>query len=116
MERPLDDRNAPASKGDILDIGTRIDSLETRIDSLETRMDEKVEQLRTEVNHGYRDLVERMDDGFTKLLNAFYGVAETHGKRLGELDSNEHAIRSRLSTVENRVMEIEKRLNTPPTA
>lgn len=46
----------------------------------------------------------------------FYGVAETHGKRLGELDSNEHAIRSRLSTVENRVMELEKRLITPPPA
>jgi hypothetical protein len=43
-------------------------------------------------------------------------VAETHGKRLGELDSNEHAIRSRLSTVENRVMELEKRLITPPPA
>jgi len=107
MGRLLDDRNLPASKGDILD-------LETRIDSLETRIDEKIEQLRAEVNHGYRDLVERMDDSSTKLLNAFYSVAETHGKRLGELDSNEHAIRSRLSTVENRVMELEKRLITPP--
>ena len=98
MERLLDDRHAPASKGDILDLETRI------------------EQLRSEVNHGYRDLAERWDDGVTKLLNAFYGVAETHGKRLGELDSNEHAIRSRLSTVENRVMELEKRLITPPPA
>jgi hypothetical protein len=108
MERLLDDRNAPASKGDILD-------LETRIDNLETRIDEKFEQLRSEVSHGYRDLAERWDDGVTKLLNAFCGVAETHGN-LGELDSNEHAIRSRLSTVENRVMELEKRLITPPSA
>jgi hypothetical protein len=57
----LDDRSTPASKGDILDLETRI------------------EQLRSEVNHGYRDLAERWDDGVTKLLNAFYSVAETHG-------------------------------------
>jgi hypothetical protein len=52
MERLLDDRNAPASKGDILDLETRI------------------EQLRSEVNHGYRNLAERWDDGVTKLLSA----------------------------------------------
>jgi predicted nucleic acid-binding Zn-ribbon protein len=92
----LDDRNAPANKGDILDLDT------------------KIEQLRTEVNHGYGDLAERMDDSSTKLLNAFYSVAETYGKRLAELDSNEYAIRSRLSTVDNRVMELEKRIITPP--
>lgn len=59
----MDDRNAPASKGDILD--------------LETRIDEKIEQLRAEVHHGYRDLAERMDDSSKKLLNAFYSVVET---------------------------------------
>jgi hypothetical protein len=85
MEKLLDDRNAPASKGDVLGLGTRIDGLGTRIDSLEPRIDEKFEQLRSEMSHGYRDLAERWDDGVTKFLNAFYGVAETHGKRLGEL-------------------------------
>ena len=71
----MDDRSVPASKGDLLD--------------LETRIDEKIEQLRAEVNHGYRDLMERIDDGSTKLLNAFYSVADIHGKRLADLDSNE---------------------------
>jgi hypothetical protein len=33
------------------------------------------------MNHGYRDLAERLDDGITRMLNAFYGVAEAHGKQ-----------------------------------
>ncbi len=98
----VDDLNAPATKGVIAE--------------LEARIDQKIEQLRSEVNHGYRDLVERMDDGFTKVLNAFYSIAETRGKRLGEHDATDYALRSRLSTVENRLMDIEKRLNMPPAA
>jgi hypothetical protein len=62
----MDERNAPATKGDIADA--------------EERFEEKIEQLRSEMNHGYRDLAERLDDGITRMLNAFYGVAETHGQ------------------------------------
>jgi hypothetical protein len=68
----MDERNAPATKGDIAAAEER----------LEERLDEKIEQLRSEMNHGYRDLAERLDDGITRMLNAFYGVAEMHGKRL----------------------------------
>jgi hypothetical protein len=57
----MDERNAPATKGDIA--------------AAEVRLDEKIEQLRSEMNHGYRDLTERLDDGITRMLNAFYGVA-----------------------------------------
>jgi len=67
----------PATKGDIAAAEGRLDE----------KIDEKVGQLRSEMNHGYRDLAERLDDGITRMLNAFYGVAETHGKRLGELDA-----------------------------
>ena len=81
---------------------------------LEPATKQDIEQLRAEMNHGYRELAERLDDGITRMLNAFYGVAETHGKRLAELDGNEAAIRSRLSTVENRLLAIEKRINIPP--
>jgi hypothetical protein len=92
------DGNAPATKQDISDL------------------DQKIEQLRSEMNHGYRDVVERLDDIGTKMLTAFYNVAETHGKRRSYLDSSDAALRSRLSTVEKRIMEIEKRLNFPPAA
>jgi len=62
----MDERNTPATKGDVA--------------AAEERLDEKIEQLRSDMNHGYRDLAERLDDGITRLLNAFYAVAETHGE------------------------------------
>lgn len=109
----MDERNAPATKGDL---ATAVEQLEVRLAAAEERLDEKIEQLRSEMNHGYRELAERLGDGITRMLNAFYAVAETHGKRLGELDAGEAAIRSRLHTVENRLLELEKRINTPPAA
>ena len=36
-------------------------------------------------------------------------------KRMTELEGNEAAIRSRLGTIEDRLMEVEKRLNIPPS-
>ena len=50
----MDDSNAPATKRDLQGA---------------------VEQLRTEMNHQYNDLVERIADSETKLLQAFYSLA-----------------------------------------
>jgi hypothetical protein len=60
----MEDQNLPATKQDI--------------EQLRSEMQQDIEQLRSEMNHGYRDLTERLDDGITRMLNAFYGVAETH--------------------------------------
>lgn len=92
----MEDQDAHATKGDI------------------AAVKQDIEQLRSEMNHGYRDLAEKLDDGITRMMTAFYGVAETQGKRLTELDNGEALIRSRLNTVESRLMEVEKRLHMPP--
>ena len=81
------DRNAPATKGDVADI---------------------VEALR-------EALMEALRDTETKLLNAFYGYAKTNDARLLQMEANETVIRTRMATLESRVMEVERRLNTPPT-
>ena len=54
----MDDRNAAATKGDLAD--------------LRSELTRSIDQLRTEVNHGYADIVERISDGETRLLKAFY--------------------------------------------
>jgi hypothetical protein len=87
----MDDANAPATKGDI-------------------------EKLRSEVNHGYNDLVERIDDSKTELLRAFYGFAETNQARMASIEASDIGLRTRVATLENRVLEVEKRLNLPPQA
>lgn len=53
----MDDSNAPATKGDIL-------------------------QLRSEMNHQYDDLKETLRDSETRLLQAFYGYTQTTDAKL----------------------------------
>jgi hypothetical protein len=60
----MDNGSAPATKQDI------------------ARLDLAIEQLRSEMNHAYNDLVERITDGETRLLKAFYGFAESNQKTL----------------------------------
>jgi hypothetical protein len=94
------DRNAPATKGDIAD--------------LKARLDQRYEMLRAEVQHGYNDLRETLRDSQTELLKAFYSFGQSNSKRFAELEGNEAAIRSRLGTIEDRLMELERRVITPP--
>jgi len=74
---------------------------------------------------GRMDVLEqRLTDRFTealrttetKLLQAFYGFAEANNKRLVQGEAATAMVVSRLTTIESRVLEIEKRLNMPPTA
>src|ERR1017187_1192885 len=74
------DRNVPATKGDVADI------------------------------------LEALRDVETRLLNAFYGYAKTNDKRVLEVEANESVLRSRLATLESRVLDLEQKGNTPPTA
>jgi len=83
-----DDRNAPATKGDIAEIRQEIKAMEDR-------------------------LVESFKDGQTELLKAFYNFAESNTKRVAQ---NEAANRSRIETLERRVTELEQRLNNPSAA
>ncbi len=62
------DRNAPATKGDLQDLEAR---LEARLQGL----DERHEMLRVEMGHSFDDLKEIFRDTQTELLRAFYNYA-----------------------------------------
>ena len=109
----MEDRNAPATKGDIADVRTE---LKADIADVRTELKADIAQLRAETNHQYRDLVERISDSETRLLKAFYDFAQSNQKRMTEIEGNEAAIRSRLATIEDRLLNVEKRLNMPPAA
>jgi len=91
----MDDLNAPATKGDLQGV---------------------VEQLRSEMNHQYDDLKETIRDSETRLLQAFYGYTQTTDAKLKEGEQSDIALRQRLTAVESRILEVEKRLNMPPAA
>ncbi len=109
----MDDRNAPATKGDVADLRAEIKG---DLADLRAEINQKLDQMNAEANHRYDDLVERIADSQTEVLKAFYNFAQTNQKRMVELEGNEAAIRSRIGTLEGRVLEIEKRLNIPPAA
>jgi predicted nucleic acid-binding Zn-ribbon protein len=112
----LDDQNAPATKGDITDLQAGLSAVNAKIEALRAETNEKLDLLRSEMNHGYADIVERIHDSQTELLKAFYSYATGNNKRVAELEGNEGAFRSRLATIEDRILEVERRLNIPPAA
>jgi hypothetical protein len=79
-----------------------------------TRQD--VKQLRAEMNHGYRDLAERITDSETRVLKAFYAYAESNQKRTEQLEDTDVRLLRRIGTLEERLLQVEKRLNLPPSA
>jgi hypothetical protein len=135
----MEDQNAPATKADIAelrsefrsemkpdieqlrsavkqDIGELRSEMKQDIGDLRSEIKQDFEQLRSEVNDGYNDLVERMADSETRLLKAFYDFAQSNQQRVTLLEGNEAAIRNRLATLEDRLLQVEKRLNMPPAA
>jgi hypothetical protein len=60
------------------------------------------------------ELLEALRGVETKLLTAFYGYAKTNDKRVLETEANESVLRSRMATLEARVLDLEQKGNTPP--
>jgi hypothetical protein len=79
------DRNAPATKGDLAD--------------QEARMVDR--------------LTEAIRDAQTEVLKAFYGFAESNRQRVAQLEGNQGAIITRIGVLEDRMLEIERKVNFP---
>jgi hypothetical protein len=111
----MEDRTAPATKGDLADTEERIVGIlagtEERIVGILAGTEERIVHLLADTEER---TVELLRDVETKLLNAFYGYAKSNDKRVLEAEGNEAILRSRLATLETRVTEIEGRLNIPP--
>ena len=108
----MDDRNAPATKGDIADSEQRlVERMNTGFADSEQRL---VERMNSGIADSEQRLVETMRDIETKLLQAFYGYAKSNDHRVLEVEANEAVLRTRVATLESRIMEVERRLNIPP--
>jgi hypothetical protein len=83
------DRNAPATKGDVQDLRAGMKAMEDR-------------------------LVEAFRDGQTELLKAFYNYAQTNDERAASTEAESASLKKRLAIAESRITDIERRLNWPP--
>ena len=101
-----DDLEKPVTRGEFLRVTDQ--------------MKQSMEQLRSEMNHGYRDLADQIMSAVTtaetRLLNAFYGYADTNNKRMVSVESSQDHLRSRISSVEDRLLAVERKLNMPPAS
>jgi ribosomal protein L16 Arg81 hydroxylase len=109
----MDDSNAPATKADLA--ATKA-ALTADLATLETRLNERHEILRSEMQHMHDALVERIADGETRLLQAFYTFAQSNQHRFTQVEGDTNALGARVATLETRLLEVEKRLNLPPAA
>ena len=107
----MDNGEAPATKHDVQMLRSE---LKEDGQTLRSELKHDVQILRSELNHVYDNLVERIADSETRLLQAFYAYAESNNKRMIQNEGNTAAFLNRIGALENRVLDIEKRLNMPP--
>jgi len=104
------DRNATATKGDLQDLKDEI--LATTKGDLQGLRDE----LKGDIQ-GLRDeLLEAFRDSQTEMLRAFYSFAQSADVKFKETELEDIMLRQRLTAVESRLTEVEKRLHLPPAA
>ena len=114
------DRNSPATKGDLQDLARQLRSefsseLQQATQQLRSDFQQTTQQLRSEFQHGFDDLKEAIRDAQTEVLKAFYGYIHSTELKLKDTDT----LRERVSVLESRLLEverklIEKRLDLPP--
>jgi hypothetical protein len=116
--------NEPATKSDLLALKSDVLALKSDLLVLESRFDAKLSALESRFDGKLDTLEQRMldrmggliHDSETRLLQAFYSFAETNNKRLAQFEATDVLLLTRVTTLESRVLEVEKRLNIPPAA
>ena len=69
--------------------------------------------LRSEMDRLHDVLVDRIAAVETKLLKAFYAFAESNQTRVAAIETESAAVRKRVGSLEERVLELERKVNFP---
>jgi hypothetical protein len=86
--RPMENENAPATKQDVA-------------------------ILREEMDRLHDVLVERIAEIEMKLSRAFYTFAESNQARAATIETGSEAVKKRVGSLEERVLDLERRVNFP---
>ncbi len=110
----MENGDQPATKKDLAELRTELKQNISVLREEMAQFKQNVEELRSEFHHAYDDLKETFRDGQTEMLKAFYSYAQSTDAKLKESELADMLLRSRLSAVESRVTDIERRINQPP--
>ena len=97
------DRNAPATKGDLQDLGARLQDLEAR-------QNERHEMLRAEMGHSFDDLKQTFRDSQTELLKASYNYAQSTDIKVKDGAAGDANL---FSVAERRITELYRKVSFP---
>ncbi len=100
----MDNGHEPATKADLTQLGQ----------PLRSEMAEQTEQLCSDIRQMFAELKQTLRDGQTELLKVIYSFAHSIDMGLKGTDIDGFMLRQRLTAVESRVTEIERRINLPP--
>ena len=119
----MTDDSAPATRADVAEVRTEVGGLRTEVGGLRAEVGEVrtelyrvTDQLRDRIENLETRLEEAIHDSQTELLKAFYGFTESVRHRFDGLEDSDVNLKKRMTTLESRILEIEKRLNMPPAA
>jgi polyhydroxyalkanoate synthesis regulator phasin len=121
------DRNVPATKGDIADLRAEVKEditalrteVKEQITVLRSEMTEQGAMIRSEMQHTFDDLKETIHDAQTALLQAFYSFAESNQMRLTQAEKDAAVLKERMALYEQRLTDLERKVkfpNHPPQA
>ena len=99
----MNPQEAPATKQDLEDLKRELLAADMQLKEELLAADTRLKE----------ELLEAMREIETHLLQAFYGFADGNHKHLAELDHSDASLRERLSTLEKRFTELERRINFP---
>ena len=92
------------------DLRAQFGDLRTQFGDLRTQFGD----LRSAIRASEDRLIENMRDLQTESLKAFYGFVETTQVKFRIQEEQQAGVNRRLSVVEERLAEVERRLNMPP--
>jgi predicted nucleic acid-binding Zn-ribbon protein len=90
-------------------IDAKIAAVYTKIDAVQASMFQRIDEIAAALEEGYRDTQ-------TEVLKAVYSMGERLQLRASTQDTIINGIQQRQASLENRLLEIEKRLHLPPAA
>ena len=106
----MDNSHEPATKQDLA--GVR-QGLKQDLADVRQELKQDITILRSEMNHQFDDLKETFRDSQTELLKAFYSFTESNRHRVGQVETSQAALITRIGVLEDRILEIERKVNFP---
>ena len=119
---------APATKRDLAELETRLSEriaeLDNRLSERITELDNRLSQRITDLDHRLSEriagvetrLSERIAGVETNILKAIFNLVESFDKRTTAVEKGQSMLVERLSIIETRLLEVEKRLHLRPPA